>query len=121
MDCSAVHKGGPEPFGLKQAYDPAMDDAQLAIRLGAIERQLKIVSAQLGVDCPPFVSDVLASESQPTPAGGPTLGNADKSGLPSEVVDLARSGHTTEAISRLRHLTGASLLEAKRAVDALKS
>jgi ribosomal protein L7/L12 len=96
-----------------------MDDAQLAQRLGAIERQLRIVSEQLGVDCPPFASDGLASEAERTEDGRPAIGAADKSGLPGEVVDLVRSGHATEAISRLRQLTGASLLEAKRAVDAL--
>jgi ribosomal protein L7/L12 len=96
-----------------------MDDAQLARRLGAIEHQLTIVSAQLGIDCPPFVSDVLVSDAERTGDGRPEIEDADTSALPAEIVDLARSGHTTEAISRLRHLTGASLLEAKRAVDAL--
>ncbi|HXZ57314.1 MAG TPA: hypothetical protein VEG40_07010 [Gaiellaceae bacterium] len=40
-------------------------------------------------------------------------------GVPEEVVELARAGRTTEAVSRLRALTGASLLEAKRTVDSL--
>jgi ribosomal protein L7/L12 len=97
------------------AYHRAMDDAQLATRLGAIERQLRLVSEQLGVDCPPFASDGLASQAEASGDARP----ADQSALPAEVVDLARTGHKTEAISRLRHLTGASLLEAKRAVDAL--
>jgi ribosomal protein L7/L12 len=83
-----------------------VDDALLARRFEAIERQLRLISEQLGIDCPPFAGDALA------PAGsGP--------GLPGEVVELARAGHTTQAISRMRQLTGASLLEAKRAVDAL--
>jgi ribosomal protein L7/L12 len=92
-----------------------MDDAQLAKRLGAIERQLTIVSERLGIECPPFVGDSLASDADRADDGQPP----DTPGLPAEIVDLARSGQTTEAISRLRHLTGASLLEAKRAVDAL--
>jgi ribosomal protein L7/L12 len=101
-----------------------MDDAQLAQRLGAIERQLRLVSEQLGVDCPRFAGDGLAGdglagEAERSEDGRPATAEADKSGVPGEVVDLARSGHATEAISRLRRLTGASLLEAKRAVDAL--
>lgn len=88
-----------------------MDDAQLAQRFATIERQLRIISDNLGIDCPPFASDGVASEGTRT-AGPP--------GLPHEVVELARDGHPTEAISRLRHLTGASLLEAKRAVDSLR-
>jgi hypothetical protein len=77
-----------------------MDDEQLAQRFGAIERQLRMISVHLGVDCPPFPSD-------------------GQSGLPADIVELARSGHKIEAIKRLRALTGASLLEAKNAVDAL--
>jgi ribosomal protein L7/L12 len=93
-----------------------MDDAQLAKRLGAIERQLTLVSAQLGIDCPPFVGDALPSDAEDAQ---PAIENANATALPAEIVDLARTGRTTEAISRIRQLTGASLLEAKRAVDAL--
>jgi ribosomal protein L7/L12 len=109
----------PEVAGHAQTYDRAVDDAQLAKRLGAIERQLTIVSERLGIDCPTFVGDSLPSDADRADDGEPAIGNADASSLPAEIVELARSGHTTEAISRLRHLTGASLLEAKRAVDAL--
>ena len=84
-----------------------MDDAQLARRFGAIESQLRRISEHLGIDCPPFVGTTAE-----TPGGEP-------SGLPPEVVELARAGHATQAISKLRELTGATLLEAKRAVDAL--
>jgi ribosomal protein L7/L12 len=99
----------------------AMDDAQLARRFGTIERQLTLISQQLGIDCPPFVGDGPATdatepaEARQADAPAPTA----PSGLTTEVVDLARAGHTTQAISRLCHLTGASLIEAKRAVDAL--
>jgi len=86
-----------------------MDDAQLAKRFGAIESQLQRISDHLGIDCPPFVGAV---------ADAPGEASA-QAGLPAEVVELARAGHTTQAISTLRRLTGATLLEAKRAVDAL--
>ena len=87
-----------------------MDDAQLARRFGAIESQLRRISEHLGIDCPPFVGTTAE-----TPGGE----SSDPSGLPPEVVELARAGHATQAVSKLRALTGASLLEAKRAVDAL--
>jgi len=87
-----------------------MDDAQLAKRFGAIESQLRRISDHLGIDCPDFVG-----ATADTPGGAAS----EPSGLPAEVVELARAGHETQAISKLRQLTGASLLEAKRAVDAL--
>ena len=87
-----------------------MDDAQLARRFGAIESQLRRISEHLGIDCPAF-----AGTTAETPRGEPP----ESSGLPAEVVELARAGHATQAVSKLRELTGATLLEAKRAVDAL--
>jgi len=94
-----------------------MDDVLLARRFGIIEQQLRLISEHLGIECPPFVDSG-------TPAAGTTASseaNAEPgpSGLPPEVVELARAGHATQAISLLRSLTGVSLLEAKRAVDAL--
>jgi large subunit ribosomal protein L7/L12 len=105
------------------AYDRAMDDVQLAKRFAAIEHQLRSISEHLGIDCPPFASDGIPTEAEQAADGlQPTTGTeGHPSALPHEVVDLARAGHTTEAISKLRHLTGATLLEAKRAVDALKN
>jgi ribosomal protein L7/L12 len=41
------------------------------------------------------------------------------SSVPAEVVELARAGKSIQAISALRRLTGASLVEAKRVVDPL--
>jgi ribosomal protein L7/L12 len=41
------------------------------------------------------------------------------SAVPAEVVELARAGKTVQAISLLRKLTGATLVEAKRVVDSL--
>ncbi len=80
-----------------------MDDPSLVQRFGAIERQLKLISDHLGIDCPPFAGTV----------GG------EGGGVPGEVVDLARDGKHTQAISRLRQLTGMTLLEAKAVVDGL--
>jgi ribosomal protein L7/L12 len=99
-----------------------MDDVQLAQRFAVIERQLRIVSEHLGVDCPPFASDGVPTGAERGADGlRPTTGaEPNPSALPDEVVDLARAGHVTEAISKLRHLTGATLLEAKRSVDGLE-
>jgi ribosomal protein L7/L12 len=80
-----------------------MDDAALAQRFGAIEQQLKVISEHLGVECPPFAG---------------TAGDGD-GGVPAEVLQLARGGKEIQAISRLRQLTGMSLVEAKRVVDGL--
>ncbi len=38
-----------------------------------------------------------------------------------DVVELARSGQTVEAVKRLRQETGAGLIAAKRVVDAVQS
>ena len=80
-----------------------MDDAALARRFGAIEAQLALISERLGLECPPFPA-----------ATGSTDG-----GVPAEVLELARGGKEIQAISRLRQLTGVSLVEAKRVVDGL--
>ena len=56
-----------------------MDDAQLAKRLGAIERQLTLVSERLGIDCPPFVGDSLPSDADRADDGQSAIGNADTS------------------------------------------
>jgi ribosomal protein L7/L12 len=39
--------------------------------------------------------------------------------VPAEVVQLAQSGKAIQAISLLRQLTGATLVEAKKVVDSL--
>ena len=78
-----------------------MDDAQLARRFELIEAQLRLLSEHLGV---PYATTVAA---------------ADALSLPPEIVELVRAGHKTEAVKQLRALTGASLLEAMRAIDAL--
>jgi len=96
-----------------------MDEVLLARRFGVIERQLTLISEQLGIECPPFVGGGAPTASE-TASGDPGAdAETGSSGLPAEVVELARAGHPTQAISLLRSLTGASLLEAKRAVDAL--
>jgi ribosomal protein L7/L12 len=80
-----------------------------------------LISERLAIDCPPFAGDVATPEASETVVAEGAGGRAEPSpsGLPAEVVELARAGHSTQAISLLRRLTGASLVEAKRAVDAL--
>ena len=95
-----------------------MDDAQLARRFGIIERQLRLISEHLGIECPPFVDSGTLTAG--TTASAEANAETGQSGLPPEVVELARAGRATQAISLLRSLTGVSLLEAKRAVDALQ-
>jgi hypothetical protein len=87
-----------------------MNDPQLEQRLAAIEHQLRLVSDHLGIPCPPF-----PSEFGPPPgfAAGPT------GGMPPDVVELARSGNAIGAIKRYREITGASLSEAKDAIDRI--
>jgi ribosomal protein L7/L12 len=84
-----------------------VDDAQLARRFGLIEQQLRALSEHLGVECPVFASD------------GSPAGAAAGPAVPAAVLELARAGKSTQAISEFRKLTGASLLEAKRVVDSL--
>ena len=82
-----------------------MDETQLARRFEIIERQLRALSQHLGVDCPDFASDGLTASSA--------------SSVPEEVAQLARSGKAIQAISLLRQLTGATLVEAKKIVDSI--
>jgi ribosomal protein L7/L12 len=84
-----------------------VDDAQLARRFGLIEQQLRVLSEHLGIDCPVFAGDSSSAGSGAEPA------------VPAAVLELARAGKSTQAISEFRKLTGASLLEAKRVVDSL--
>ena len=42
-----------------------VDDAQLAVRFGAIEQQLRLISEHLGLDGPSFVGDTSGSEGSP--------------------------------------------------------
>jgi ribosomal protein L7/L12 len=88
-----------------------MDDAALAQRFGAIEEQLKLISQHLGVDCPPFAGAAGAAGDGDAGAAGGTV--------PTEVLELAQAGKEIQAISRLRQLTGMTLVEAKRIVDGL--
>lgn len=71
-----------------------MDDPTLLKRLQAIEEQLDILSRQAGV-----------------PYARPGYG------LPPSVRELALAGKTIQAIQEYRQLTGASLIEAKDAVE----
>lgn len=91
-----------------------MDDAQLAHRFEVLEAQVKLLSDHLGLSSPLFPGAV-ASTNSVSDAGAP-VSTAE---VPSDVVALVRSGKTTQAISRYRQLTGATLLEAKTIVDGL--
>jgi len=99
-----------------------MDDAQLARRFGIIEQQLRALSDHLGVACPAFASDGVPDAGRAD--GGSGTGAAPgaptgPSGVPAEVVELAQAGKAVQAVSLLRKLTGATLVEAKRVVDSL--
>jgi large subunit ribosomal protein L7/L12 len=87
-----------------------MDDAQLAERLAVLEQQVKLLSDQLGVECPPFPGAVEV-DAVATPSA---LGD-----VPDDVVALARAGHTDKAISMLRMMTGITKSEAREIVDNL--
>ena len=70
--------------------------ARIGERLDSIEAQLVIVSEKLGVPFSPI-----------------------NSGVPAEVVELARAGKTIEAITKYRELTNASAPDARAVVMAL--
>jgi hypothetical protein len=67
-----------------------------AARINRLENQVKLLSDRLGI---PF--------------------DDGSSGMPPEVVELARAGRKIEAIQAYRSLTGAGLAESKNAVDSL--
>ena len=91
-----------------------MDDVLLAQRLRGLEAQVKLLSDHLGVACPPFVGATGLIDETGHEQSSPSAGH-----LPDEVVELARAGKTTQAISAYRRLTGATLLEAKTTVERL--
>jgi ribosomal protein L7/L12 len=70
--------------------------AQLGQRIEAIENQVAILSDRLGVSYERPLAEV-----------------------PPEIVELARSGNTLQAIKRYRELTGASLEDARSVVMSL--
>jgi ribosomal protein L7/L12 len=94
-----------------------MDDSQLMRRLQLIEQQPRVLSEHLGVPCPAFASDGVHADPQIAGVPGPVTAAA--SSVPAEVLELARTGKSIQAISAFRRLTGASLVEAKRVVDSL--
>jgi len=100
-----------------------MDELQVITRLAAIEAQLTLVSQHLGIPCPPFASTVLQGDSYPSPMSapvGPPVGGPPHPMQPAyvaEVIALKRAGNTIGAIKAFREATGASLLEAKTAVE----
>ena len=77
-----------------------------------LEAQVKLLSDHLGLASPPFPGSAPTAAS----SGGAAASTGQ---VPDEVIELARAGKTTQAISAYRHLTGATLLEAKTIVDGL--
>jgi hypothetical protein len=71
-------------------------DDRYNARILRLENQVKLLSDRLGI---PF--------------------DDGSSGMPPEVVQLARDGRKIEAIKVYRDLTGAGLAESKQAVDQL--
>jgi len=100
-----------------------MDELQVIKRLEAIEAQLTLVSQHLGIPCPPFASTVLQGAygaPMGTPAGAPMGGPPPhQPAYVAEVIALKRAGKTIDAIKVFREATGASLLEAKTAVEQI--
>jgi ribosomal protein L7/L12 len=99
-------------------YAHAVDDSQLLRRFELIEQQMRVLSEHLGVPCPVFASDGAQVEVQAAGIPGATAA-VPAASVPAEVLELARSGKSIQAISAFRRLTGASLVEAKRVVDSL--
>ncbi len=94
-----------------------MDELQIIQRLALIEEQLLLVSQQLGIPCPPFASTVL--QDAPMTAPPSAMASPPKPAYVDEVIALARAGQTIHAIKLFRASTGASLLEAKEAIDKI--
>ena len=89
-----------------------MEDSTIAHRFALLEAQVKLLSDQAGLACPPFASAgvVGAAGGQSAPATSQPL---------DEVIALKRAGKTTQAVVAYRRLTGATMLEALRAVEGI--
>ncbi len=91
-----------------------MQEQPLELRLATIEHQLRTISAHLGIPFP-------APGMPGAPVSGPPPGwGAGDPGLTPDVVQLVRSGNVIAAIKRYREITGASLGDAKAAVEAVR-
>ncbi len=93
-----------------------MQDPHLEQRLALIEHQLRAISAHLGI---PYPAPGVPLGGAPASGPPPGWGSGDP-GLTPEVVQLARSGDLIRAIKCYREATGASLADAKAAVEALR-
>jgi ribosomal protein L7/L12 len=79
-------------------------DYTLLARVVELERKVEYLMQRLGA------GEQISSITRMTPS----------SPVPPEIADLARLGQKIEAIKRYRELTGASLREAKEAIDAIE-
>ena len=99
---------------MSELNDPALLEYIHGIneRLRALEVHAEWVGRHLGI---PFGEpSAVASAAAAPSATGPYA-----SGIPEDVVALARGGKKIEAIKRYRELTGVGLREAKDAVDGI--
>jgi ribosomal protein L7/L12 len=80
--------------------NPSARFARIEQRLQELETQVMILSAAAGL---PYMPAPQANIPQ----------------IPQEIIDLAHSGRKIEAIKQYRALTGASLEDAKNAVELL--
>jgi ribosomal protein L7/L12 len=78
-------------------------DYPLMARVIELERKVEYLMQRLGA------GEQISSITRMTPS----------SPVPPEIADLARMGQKIEAIKRYQELTGASLREAKDAIDAV--
>ncbi|NUP49789.1 MAG: hypothetical protein HOW97_21130 [Catenulispora sp.] len=88
----------------------ASDSISTEQRLAAIEAKLDLLLAHLGID----------QDAAPT-VGAPPLTDRVPPNVTDPVLELVRGDKPIQAIKLYRELTGASLREAKTAVDALKA
>jgi hypothetical protein len=85
-------------------------------RLERLERRVDFLIRHLGIDPASIESGVAAGPYGPVPAG---LGGMAGDALPEPMYDAIRAGKLINAIKIYREATGASLAEAKSAVESI--
>jgi len=86
----------------------ALTEAQLTKAIERIDKRLDWIEENL--------SRVVGSDYVPM---GRNEVRPDASSIPADVLELARAGKTTDAVTRYREVTGVDFAEARKVIDDL--
>ena len=88
--------------------ETAMTEAELTKAINRIDKRLDWIEESLGRVAGLQYVPMGRSDTRP-----------DASGVPADVVELARAGKTMDAVARYRELTGVDFAHARQVIDGL--